>query len=156
MTTPLVPYRHPRAGFSLPLPTGWQQLTDPRPDVALIVTTAPPDVGFRTNAVLTVEQVPEMDLVTWQFVTHQLMERGLTEFALLDEEEMEIAGWAARHRLAHHRVERYAVTLEQWAVLDRGQGYTLTCSAESWTYDGIADLFQTMGQGFRPRPGTPS
>lgn len=72
------------------------------------------------------------------------------EFVLLDEEDVEIGGRAALRRLGHHTVAEGAVTMEQWAVLDRGVGYTVTASADSWDYDAVAELLAAIAAEFRP------
>lgn len=150
MSFELVEYRHPRAGFSLPLPPDWEQRTDPYEGVALVAVISEADYGFRTNVVVTLDEVPEMDLAVWQFSAEQLLQQGLHEFVLLDEEYVEIGGRAAVRRLGHHTVNDDAVTMEQWALLDQGVGYTLTASADTWVYDHAAELLAAIAAGFRP------
>lgn len=152
----LVDYRHPRMGFSLPLPPDWEQRTDPYEGVAFVGVIPEEDYGFRTNVVVTVDDVPEMDLSVWQFSAGQLLDRGLVEFVQLDEEYVEIGDRSAVRRLGHHNVNEDAVTMEQWAVLHHGIGYTLTASADTWVYDHVADLLATIAAGFRPGAQVPS
>lgn len=150
MTGALVDYRHTRVGFTLSLPPDWEQWTDPYEGVALAAVVPDGGDGIRTNVVVTLDEVSEMDLAVWQFSTGQMLERQLTEFVLLDDEYVEIGGRAAMRRLAHHTVNEDAVTMEQWAVLDQGVGYTLTASANPWVYDQVADLLAAIAAGFRP------
>lgn len=150
MTGPLVGYQHPRFGFILSLPADWEQWTDSHEGVALISIVPQAEDGFRTNVVVTLEQVSEMDLAVWQFSTGQLLERELMEFVLLDEEYVEIGGRTVVRRLGHHTVGEDAVTMEQWALLDQGVGYTLTASVDTQVYDHVAELLTTIADGFRP------
>lgn len=150
MSFELVDYHHPRLGFRLPLPPDWEQRSDPYEGVALVAVIPAGDYGFRTNVVVTLDEVPEVDLSVWQFSAAQLLEQGLVEFVLLDEEYVEIGGRAAVRRLGHHTVGDDAVTIEQWAVLDQGVGYTLTASTDTWVYDHAADLLTAIASGFRP------
>lgn len=150
MSFELVEYRHPRVGFSLPLPPDWEQRTDPYEGVPLVAVIPEDEYGFRTNVVVTIDDVAEMALAVWQFSAEQLLQQGLSEFVVLDEEYIEIGGRVALRRLGHHNVNDEAVTMEQWAVLDRGLGYTLTASADTWVYDHVAELLAAIVDGFRP------
>lgn len=150
MSFELVEYQHPKVGFTLPFPPDWEQRTDPYEGVALVAVIPEEDYGFRTNVVVTLDEVPEMDLAVWQFSAEQLLQQGLVEFVLLDEEYVELGGRTAVRRLGHHTVGEDAVTMEQWAFLDQGVGYTLTASADTWVYDHVAELLTAITDGFRP------
>lgn len=149
-------YQHPSAGFTLSLPEGWETATDVA-GVALIAVA--PDRGagwFRTNLVVTLEQLATPDLATWQEEALALMRYGLNEFLLVDVEEVEVAGYRARRLVAHHRPETdgqaASVTMEQWTLVVGRLGYTLTASMASLDYPELADMFTAMVTDFRPDP----
>lgn len=156
MIPPLVSYRHPGTGFTLPLPEEWERAEDAN-GVALIAVE--PDRGpwFRANAVVTIDQLdPRLDLPAWQDRGLALMGETLTEFHLIDVEETELAGRPARRTLAHHRAEGEltvdAVTLEQWSLVEGRLGYTLSATVGTLEYGDLADLFAEMARRFRPDP----
>ncbi len=156
MSERLVTYRHPGLGFTLPLPSEWEQEPDPRPGVALIAVE--PDRGpwFRANAVVTREQLPPgMDLATWQRHAAAYLPQVLADFILLDAEDLVLCGRPARRTLAHHCADAGAVTMEQWATVAHGVGYTLTASVATLEYDDLADMFAAMAEGFDPDPPPP-
>lgn len=143
MTRPgVVTYRHREAGFSLPLPADWDQLEDAEPGVALIAVE-PEHRGFRANVVVTIEDLPAgFDVEAWQAGAEEQLPSALQGYLLLDRESVEVAGRRAVRRLAHHALPgRGSITMEQWAVVRDGQGLTLTASAGTLEYDGLAPLF---------------
>lgn len=157
MTAPLVPYRHPGAGFTLPLPEQWGRAEDVQ-GVALVAIE--PDRGpwFRANVVVTIEQLdPRLDLAAWQEHSLALLREALNEFYLIDVEETAVGGRPARRTLAHHRTEHEhtvnAVTMEQWTIREGELGYTLTGSVATLEYDELADTFARLAGEFRPDPG---
>ena len=148
----LVTYRHPTAGFSLPLPRGWERVEDAE-GVALIAVEPARPPWFRANLVVTIERLGDMDLPRWTEAGLGLLEQSLERPLLLDLEEIEIGGRPARRALVHHATETGAVTMEQWALTEGSLGYTVTASVATLEYDDLADLFATMVAGFRPDPG---
>ncbi len=151
MSERLVGYRHPGLDFGLPLPSQWERVEDAQQGVPLVALE--PDRGpwFRANAVVTVEGLaPGMDLAGWQEHALTLLGRTLREFILIDTEATEVGGRPARRTLAHHATEAGAVTLEQWATVARGLGFTLSTSVGTLEYDDLADMFAAMAAGFDP------
>ncbi|MGH8793272.1 MAG: hypothetical protein ACRDXX_11580 [Stackebrandtia sp.] len=147
----LVEYRHPDAGFTLALPVGWELRENPQPNVSLIVFEPETSDGFRANAVVTVEELPEeLDLESWQHSSDELLEHAFGEYILIDREHIEVDGQSVVRRLAHHAGEDTgSVTMEQWATVDGDKGYTFTTSVSTMAYDSHADLFSEMAQQFR-------
>lgn len=149
--TALIEYRHPTAGFGFPLPAEWERVEDSQPGVPLIAVEPDHGLGFRANVVVTVEQLPEgYDLETWQAASEQLLPQQLHEYLLIDSERVEIAGYSALRRLAHHaQAESGAVTMEQWAVTAGEYGLTLTTSVGTLAYTDHTDTFAGMADAFR-------
>lgn len=153
MTVQLSPYRHPTAGFTIPLPVAWQRAVDTE-GVALIASELERYPWFRTNLVVTIEQLPaDMGLAGWVEAGLGQLERALQRWLLLDLEQTEIGGRPAHRTLGHHLTEMGAVTMEQWTLTEAALGYTLTASVGTLEYDELADLFATIAAGFRPDPG---
>ena len=152
MTMRLAAYHHPTAGFTLPLPTGWERVEDTE-GVALIAVEPDRYPWFRANLVVTIEQLPAgMDLGGWAEAGLGHLDRTLQGLLLLDLEQTEIGGRPTHRTLAHHTTEAGAVTMEQWTLTGATLGYTVTASVGTLEYDDLADLFATMAAGFRPDP----
>jgi hypothetical protein len=148
----LTTYRHPTAGFSLPLPQSWERVEDTE-GVALIAVEPERPPWFRVNLVVTIEQLgASMDLSSWTAAGHDLLQQVLQRPLLLDLEHTEIGGRPARRALVHHTTEAGAVTVEQWTLIEATLGYTVTASVGTLEYDDLADLFATVAAGFRPDP----
>jgi hypothetical protein len=149
----LTSYRHPEAGFSLPLPQAWEKMEDAE-GVALIAIEPERPPWFRANLVVTIESLGvDLDLSSWTEAGHDLLMQTLQHPLLLDLEQTDIGGRPARRALVHHTTESGAVTIEQWALTEATLGYTVTASAATLEYDDLADLFATVVAGFRPDPG---
>jgi hypothetical protein len=152
MTMRLNSYRHPTAGFTVPLPIAWERVEDTE-GVALIARELERFPWFRANLVVTVEQLPgDMDLARWVEAGLGQLERALQRWLLLDLEQTEIGGRPAHRTLGHHLTEMGAVTMEQWTLVEAALGYTLTTSVGTLEYVELADLFATMATGFHPDP----
>jgi hypothetical protein len=153
MSWQLAPYRHPSAGFTIPLPTAWERVEDSE-DVTLITRELERYPWFRANLVVTIEQLAaDMDLAGWVEAGLGLLERTLERWLLLDLEQTDIGGRPAHRTLAHHLSDAGAVTMEQWTLVEATLGYTVTASVGTLEYDDLADQFATMAAGFRPDPG---
>jgi hypothetical protein len=149
----LVTYRHPTAGFSLPLPRDWERVEDTE-GIALIAVEPERPPWFRANLVVTIERLEAgMDLPSWTAAGRGLLEQTLERPLLIDLDETGIGGRPARRALVHHTTETGAVTMEQWTLMEAALGYTLTASVGTLEYDDLADLFATVAAGFRPDPG---
>lgn len=150
-------YRHPNAGFTLPLPDDWETVEDTE-GVALVALEPPRDgPWFRTNLVVTIEQLAgPPDLTAWQEQALGLMRQSLHEFQLIDVEEIELAGHPGRRTLAHHRSVTpamvAAVAMEQWSLVVGTLGYTVTTSVGALEYVELGDLFAQLVAEFRPDP----
>jgi hypothetical protein len=152
----LVPYRHPRLGFQLPLPDNWQRIEDLRREVALVAVGPDRPVWFRTNVVVTVEQLPPgRDPSEWHDANAARLPGTLHDFTLIDAEHTRLGGWPARRMLAHHHAEPGAVTMEQWSAARNDTGYTLTASTATLEYHELAKLFATIAARFTVNDSRP-
>ncbi|HEX6467580.1 MAG TPA: hypothetical protein VF069_00685 [Streptosporangiaceae bacterium] len=144
-------YRHPVAGFRLPLPPDWERVEDARPGVALIAVEPDHGGGFRANVVVTAERLPPgLDLDAWQDGADGLLRDALADYVLIDRERLDLDGRDVVRRLAHHAHEDTGpITMEQWAMVGGGLGYTLTASVATPEYDAAADAFAGIAWGFR-------
>lgn len=149
----LVDYRHPEAGFSLPLPDGWERAED-TPGVALVAVEPERDGRFRSNVVVTIEQLPPgTTLQAWEEGGDALLPRMLDRYLRLDDDRVGLGEHQARRTLAHHTTaEGHAVTMQQWTLVAGACGYTLTASTRTLDFDQVADLFTALAEGFRPNP----
>ena len=153
MTRPgIVTYRHPAAGFTLPLPEAWERLEGPSPGIALVAMEPEQGGRFRANVVVTVEELTEtLDLEGWQASSDEHLSSALDGYLLLDRERTALNGHDAIRRLAHHaRPETGSITMEQWAMVVGRMGVTLTASTSTLDYDSVASLFSGIAGELEP------
>ena len=106
--------------------------------------------SFRTNLVITVDEVETDDPEVYTDHALAAQQRELRAFQLLDRVEETLGGMPATRTLAHHDAEGWAVTLEQWRVLHERRAYTVTASAATLDYDAVADALTAAAESFRP------
>jgi hypothetical protein len=148
----VVVYRHPAAGFSLPLPAEWERIEDAQPGVPLIAVEPEHGGGFRANVVVTIDELPSgLDLDGWQAGAEEGLPDALQGYLLLDREHLVVGGRDAIRRLAHHAMpDRGSITMEQWTLVSEGRGITLTASAATLEYDGLAATFAGIAGELSP------
>ena len=144
--------------FSPPdVPQGWDKVARPRPGTVWTavepVDLARPD-RFRSNLVLTCDELGGLTFRDWQVASDEVLPRMLQDYLLVDLERLEIDGRPGGRRLAHHvDAAARALTLEQWFVADDDRGWTLTATVETWSYDGLADELAEVAAAWRPLTG---
>lgn len=148
----IVVYRHPSAGFTLPLPEAWERLEGPSPGIALVALEPERGGRFRANVVVTVEELADgLDLEGWQASTDGHLPTALDGYLLLDRERTALNGRDVIRRLAHHaRPETGSITMEQWALAVGRVGLTLTASTSTLDYDSVASLFGGIAGELEP------
>lgn len=124
-------------------------MINPRPGVALVAVEPSGELYFRANVVVTIEAVSTTtDVDRWQDDAGGVLELRLPGYVLLDREPT--AAGRVR-RLAHYEPpDSGPVTMEQWASLRDGLGHTITASVATPAYDGLADVFARVAEGFTP------
>jgi hypothetical protein len=150
---PLIEHRHPGHGFAISLPAGWQVHLDEPEGVALLGVEPEPDPwGFRTNVVVTVEDLnDEVTLAGWQAGATALLPETLSDYLLLDLQAGHVGAHAGLRRLAHHDADGRAVTMEQWATIDGARGFTLTASVSTLAYPGVSVRLAAIAGTFQLR-----
>ena len=151
----LIDYRHPATGFGLPLPRIWELTEDPQPGVALTAVEPQGELAFRANLVVTVDDLePDTDLEAWQDDCEAMMPDVLSGYQLLDRELSTDGTHPVLRRLAHHDGNGTAsITMEQWALLVDGRGYTVTGSVATGGYADVTDMFTEIASRLRPDRG---
>ncbi len=148
-----VRFQHPVAGFTLALPPGWEGVRDPQPGVGMIALEPPDLGGFRTNLVVTVEDVGGLSFEDWQLGCDELLPRTLQDYQLLDLERLDGEAGPGVRRLAQHSAGGTCwVTLEQWVVLVGSTGVTLSATVETARYDAAADELATIAASLDVAP----
>ena len=139
---------HPASGISVMLPTSWEVFPDPTPDVALIaLEPVPGPDGFRANLVLTVGPLGGRSLGQWQATSEAALAAALTQYRLIDLEQLDVAGHPGGRRLAHHVAPAGApVTLEQWFTIASDIGCTLTGTVSTARYCVAALVFPELAR----------
>ncbi len=151
----LEPYRDDVDGFGLLLPREWDQVDPPAKEVRLVAVEPLTDQGFRTNVVVTVDDLPDgISLGGWQDGNDQLMPTMMDAWQLLDRctDTREAADGARQvvvRRLGHHSVQGgVPVTMRQLAVIQGGRGLTLTTSIWTPAYPEMLHLVQQIEDSF--------
>lgn len=127
-------YSDATAGFSLLVPRRWEYVEHPATEVRFVAIEPLDGQGFRTNLVVTVDELPEgLSLTDWQDGVDRLMPSMMDGWQLIDRFAGQAGdGTEAMLRLGHHVVEQAAaVTLRQVAVVVGSTGVTLSTSI--WT-----------------------
>ena len=119
-----------------------------------MIALEPPDLGrFRTNLVVTVEDVGGLSFEDWQLGCDELLPRTLQDYQLLDLERLDGEAGPGVRRLAQHSAGGTCwVTLEQWVVLVGSTGVTLSATVETARYDAAADELATIAASLDVAP----
>ena len=151
MSEELETYRHPTAGFELPLPRDWEQSENVHG--CALVSVEPPreDPHFRANVVVTVEALGSgAELESWAESSLDALRESLDRLRVIDLESVEIDGLPARRALTHYLHDRFGgVNLEQWSLLHGGLGYVVSWSTAALEYDDLWSLTNSVAEGLR-------
>lgn len=151
MNDALESYHHPSAGFTLPLPAGWER-DESVPGCALVsVEPRRDDEHFRANVVVTVEELGEgAELDGWADRSLGALEESLNRLSVIDRDETEIGDVPARRALTHYLHGQFGgVNLEQWSLVEGGRGYVVSCSTAALEYDDLWALTNAVAEGLR-------
>ncbi|MDT0184490.1 hypothetical protein Q9S36_30305 [Microbacterium sp. ARD31] len=144
--------------FAAPaIPRGWDKVARPRPGTVW-TAVEPVDLdrpdGFRSNLVLTCDDLGGLTFRDWQVGSDEVLPTMLDDYLLVDLERLVVDGRPGGRRLAHHVDQTgRALTMEQWFVADDQLGWTLTATVETWAYDGVADELAEVAAAWRPLTG---
>lgn len=140
-------YHHPRLGFRLPVPDGWEQLEDAH-DSALIVVEPISMPRFLPNVVVTVGELSaDASLHEWLGATIELLRERVPTYWALDAGVTEVDGRPVCRVLGHHLAPAGSVTMEQWSRFAPGLCYTVTTSVGTLQYPAYCELFAGMAAG---------
>ena len=129
-------YEHPRLGFSIELPDGWEVASEVPP---VFLAPGARELAFAPN--ITVTSGPEGD----PGATAAALDHG----RLIDRERL--PGGAER-TLIHHLVRDTAVALEQWWVRAADTLWVASASCAALDYDERADALGAVAASLAPRP----
>lgn len=144
-------YTDAAAGFSLPVPRGWEYVEHPATEVRFVAVEPLAEQGFRTSLVVTVDELPEgLSIADWQDGVDRLLPSMMDGWQLIDRSAGEAAdGSSAILRLGHHVLEQTAaVTLRQVAVLQGSTGVTLSISVWTPAYSDSYAVLRQIEDGF--------
>lgn len=143
-----------RTGAGLTSPPGWERIGA---GLAVIALAEPagtvPDGAFRSNVVLTVEDVPVIghDLATYSdFVVGGLL-RAIPGLHIASVDMVELAGGLLGRRLvACYREELAPVVLQQWWTVRGGVATAVSASASVSAYAWALAFFPFCLRDLRP------
>lgn len=129
-------------GARVPAPHGWEPVDTGLAGVTAVVETVDPVApeAYRASLTLSVEQLGDADLRTWQATAEAAAAAGLQDHRVIDREHLAVAGRPGGRRVTHHMTSSgVAVVLEQWFVVADGAGWTLSATVDAGRYDVLAD-----------------
>lgn len=134
-------------------PPDWDSRLAPANGVVLAAYPPADDSDFRSNLVLTMDDVGDATLRAWQRSVDVLLPTRLSGYHLLDLELVELGGLPGVRRLATHQTgEGLSLTLEQWMVLTRRTGYTATATCPTTHFSHTGATLRAVARTLRP-PG---
>lgn len=138
----------------LTIPGHWESKVAPAPGVSMAAW--PPvaeDETFAPNLVLTTERVGAEDLRTWQREVDLALPAQLRDYQLLDLQLVQVGGLDGVRRLATYTIEDFrSVTMEQWAVLVKGTGFTVTATSATIDFPTRGTELRAVARTLSPLP----
>jgi hypothetical protein len=147
------PYRNAGLGFSLELPPDIEVHED-LPHVAMLAVERAeilPEGAFRASISVVVEDGPP-GLGLEGYVEGSLRQQAatMTEFRVLDRDELALGGVPTVRTLAHYvGGEALAVAIEQWRLIARGLGWVVSASSDAISYADKGEIMATCAETFR-------
>lgn len=137
----------------LDVPEDWHLAIAPRPGISM-VARPPGEAGEVAQVLLELGEVGEVELRDWQREVDVSLPGLVVGYQLLDLELVTVAGHPGVRRLATHTgVDGTSMTLEQWATLVRGRGFTVTASCPTLRYAELGPHLGAVATTLRP-PGS--
>lgn len=145
----LTEYRCTAAGFSIPMPQGWE--ISEEVEGAALVALEPDrgDGGFRSNVVVTVEST-DLDLPEWAAGCVAALQQSLNRCRVLDTEDTGVGGLPARRALLHYvHLQVGGMNLEQWALRRGDEGFVVSATTAVPDYDDRRELMALIAGGLQ-------
>lgn len=117
----------------LELPPGWVHV-EASDGVAVAARGSEAAGTFPPTVVVTVEELGDRDLPSWQGAVDADLAATLDGYLLLDLGHAHLDGRPAVRRVFAHRLGGDEVTAEQWVIAEGGLGYTLTWTVATGDY----------------------
>lgn len=157
MTVPQAPLRtdvrdryvDPRHGFALEVPPGWELRSGVAGLLVAIVDTHASEGEFRpSNLVRKVrDRRPDLDALARDVL--KTLGRLLNDLIVIDVDSAVVAELPARRLLVAYRQGLFALTSEQWIVVDDDQIWTISAGAGTDRWDDVADVFAAVVRSLR-------
>jgi hypothetical protein len=153
MSDELESYRHPSAGFELPLPPDWERSENVHGCALIAVEPPRDDPHFRANVVVTVERLDgDAELESWAERSLAALRDSLDRLRVIDLDSADVGGLPARRALTHYLHDRFGgVNLEQWSLVHGELGYVVSCSTAALEYDDLWALMNGVAEGLKVR-----
>jgi hypothetical protein len=131
-----VTYEHPRLGFSIELPDGWEVASEVPP---VFLAPGARELAFAPNVVVTSGPTGDPEATV----------AGLEHSRLID--RVVLPGGTER-TLIHHVVRQTAVALEQWWFRAGEELWVSSASCAALDYDERADALSAVAASLTPPP----
>jgi hypothetical protein len=136
----------PSIGASLLVPATWEDLSDDVDDVVAAWGAPFEPVAFRSNVVVTQDQVPaDTPWATLAEQTWQAMGAMLTDAHLVDETQSD----ASLVRWVHHRVAEVGVVLHQVTLRQADRVITTSVTVPVLALPDVVDAVREVAAGLR-------
>jgi hypothetical protein len=140
------------------VPTGWEQVTDPVPGVALLMAARRrPATGILPSmAVAAVPLAPDRDRSTYLAGLRTELTDGLDGAEVEDEDAFELDGGPVDYlRLSHRDGDRHLVS-EVWLWLADGRAWSVSGTVDRRDYADWCDVFEEVAATFDPEGSHPA
>lgn len=143
-------YADERHGFSLEVPPGWEVQKGVAGLLVSVVAPAASEGAFRPNlnVVRKVRDRPP-DLDALARAALKTMTRLLSDPIVIDVDAGVVADLPARRLLVAYRQGLFALTSEQWMIVDDAHIWTISAGASSDRWDEVADAFAQIVRTLR-------
>ena len=139
-----------RHGFALEVPPRWDVRKGVAGLLVAIVDTSTSEGEFRAslNVVRKVrDRRPDLDVLARDAL--KALGRLLNDLMVIDIDSGVVADLPARRLLVAYRQGLFALTSEQWIVIDDDHIWTISAGATTDRWDDVADIFAAMVRSLR-------
>jgi len=134
------------------VPPHWRRSADPGNGV-LVSARCPVAGPTGVVALIRLEVEPVSgSLPRWRAEDLRTTATRRTDFELDDEDDYDLDGREVSYRRFAFRRDADDLLCEQWAWLEDGLGYTLTCTVGRADYLDYCDVFEAVAATFDPQP----
>jgi hypothetical protein len=135
--------------FAIEAPPGWERAEDVAGCALALVEPGEPTSGFRANVTVTAEPAGQPDVEAYTDTALAAQGELLASYHTIDRVSDALGELPCTRTLGHHDHAGHAVAINQWSVLDRGVGWTVTASCAALDFAALGDTLDACAESFR-------